>query len=86
MEVDQIEQDIQVSEAHEENSLTDRARSGFIRKVYSLLSVQMVVTVLFVLPSVTSQSYATFQGENMWLFYLALVGSLLFLLPLACMR
>lgn len=86
MKVDQIEQDIQISENCEEKSLTSNARNGFIRKVYGLLSIQMVITVLFVLPTLLSPSYAAFQSANMWLFYLAVVGSVAFILPLACMK
>jgi protein lifeguard len=59
------------------------SRRGFISKVYALLSIQLFITVLFVIPSTVSPSYAAFQLDNLWIFYLALVGSLCFILPLA---
>lgn len=57
-----------------------------MRKVYSLLSVQLLITVLFVLPSVLSKSYATFQAENSWLFVLSLIGTIAFMIPMVCCK
>lgn len=69
---------------YEEKSLLSNARNGFIKKVYSLLSIQLLITFLFIVPSLTSQDYVTFQSNNMWLFYLAIGLSMVTLIPLAC--
>jgi FtsH-binding integral membrane protein len=83
MKVEELEQDIQISETCESESLVKSSRSGFISKVYALLSIQLLITVLFVTATVCSPSYAAFQAQNIWLFYLTLVGSLCFIIPLA---
>ena len=40
-------------------------RLDFIRKVYSILSVQLLITTIFVLISVCSESYRDFMEENL---------------------
>lgn len=41
-----------------------------MRKVYSLLSIQLLVTVLMILVVNQSRAIARFQAHNMWLAYL----------------
>lgn len=48
------------------------------------MTIQLVITFLFVVPSLTSQDYVNFQSDNLWLFFTAIGLSLVFLIPLAC--
>ena len=50
-------------------SLSHSARSNFVKRVYSVLSVQLAATFLMVLCHHTSPAFARFQFNNMWLFW-----------------
>lgn len=53
---------------------TDKnVRLGFIRKVYIILSVQLIITAGFVAMSVYVDEYERFIADNMWLFVICLV-------------
>jgi len=68
------------------NSFSDKAvRLGFIRKVYSILCAQLVLTMgivgIFFIPSVRTWSL---QPENVWLFWLAFAFMFTSLIAMAC--
>ena len=58
-------------------------RRGFIRKVYGLLSVQLIVTMaviaIFYIPEVSAYAFT-----NIWLFWLAMVATFACLIAMAC--
>jgi len=58
-------------------------RLGFIRKVYAILSVQLIVTMAIV-GVFTLDSVKQFSAENSWLWILALVIMIVSLITLAC--
>lgn len=64
-------------------------RMGFIRKVYGILSTQLVLTFGFILlgqvPAVKSALFSN-AGTSMTFFWIALVLSFVTLIPLACVR
>mmetsp|Transcript_49741 Transcript_49741/g.57070 ORF Transcript_49741/g.57070 Transcript_49741/m.57070 type:complete len:232 (-) Transcript_49741:228-923(-) len=62
------------------------ARLGFIRKVYSILFTQLLITVLFCVGSVTSKTFSDFQINNLWIFYVAIVLSFVTCIALFCFR
>jgi protein lifeguard len=66
------------------DELMTTARNGFIRKVYAILGIQLTVTVFFVLLTMFNAGFARFQEENIAIFYIALVVSLIAILVLAC--
>lgn len=51
-------------------TLEEGARLQFVKKVYSLLSIQLVFTVAAVLLSCTSPAFARFQQRNTWIAYI----------------
>ena len=57
-------------------------RLDFIRKVYSILSVQLLITTIFVLISVCSESYRDFMEENLWFYIVCILLSVIILLVL----
>jgi FtsH-binding integral membrane protein len=61
-------------------------RQGFIKKLYGILSVQLLVTVLIASPFVLMDEYKVqkFIFENMWLFYLSMITSLTVVVLFAC--
>lgn len=59
-------------------------RAGFIRKVYSLLLLQLLVTSAIVSLAFTSDSVQVFVKSNPALFVLAMVASLALLYALGC--
>lgn len=68
----------------EDNALGVSARSNFIRKVYSILGMQLTVTVGFVFLSIFNQAFAQFQEININVFWLAFFISIISLIVLAC--
>jgi FtsH-binding integral membrane protein len=51
-------------------------RMGFIRKVYGILSAQMLLTTFMCFLSMFSKTFLKFQVENIWLILLAMVGTI----------
>jgi FtsH-binding integral membrane protein len=84
---DNIEPDIQLNEGSEEDgSLASNSRNNFIKKVYSILSVQLLITVIFVASNMLSLSFAKFQAEETWALILAAVVSIVSIIVLVCVR
>ena len=59
-------------------------RLGFIRKVYGILSMQLILTTFMCLISITSPSYASFQKTHPGFIWLSMIGSILILLAICC--
>jgi FtsH-binding integral membrane protein len=57
-------------------TLADSARLQFVKKVYSLLTVQLVFTVLAIFLSCYSPAFARFQQRNRWLAYLNIIATI----------
>ena len=76
--------DYHIVEDNTVSSISDKARIGFIRKVYCILSTQLLMTATAVLLSAISESYRYFLITHTWLFYVAFVVSLCSLYALSC--
>lgn len=61
-------------------------RLGFIRKVYGILSVQLVITFLMCLYSVTNKGYALFQQTHTGIFWLSFILGFIIIIVLSCFR
>ena len=59
-------------------------RNGFIRKVYAILSVQMLITLGFIALFVFVDPVKDYANENPWLFILAIVLTFVILFALVC--
>jgi FtsH-binding integral membrane protein len=82
MEVLNNYNDFEKAESSEE-SIKTQLRLGFIRKVYGILSLQLVITVLFA--ALTAfDGIKMFLLGNLWLFYLSLIVSLFCGIGLIC--
>ena len=58
----------QMNTSDKQQSFSQNMRKGFITKVYGILSVQLAVTVLFCLLSMSIKGFQTFQIEHSILF------------------
>lgn len=61
-------------------------RLGFIRKVYLILSVQLIVTAIFVAISCFNDKYIRFVYENKWLIFVCLAVNLICMYTLIYVR
>ncbi len=59
-------------------------RIGFIRKVYALLGISLLITVGIIAIPMASSSVANWFEENIWLFFTALVLALIFEIMVFC--
>ena len=64
------------------SSLGSGARRNFVKKVYSVLSVQLLATVFMVWCNFTFRAFAKFQERNTWLFWTAFVTALVSMIAL----
>jgi hypothetical protein len=69
-----------------EHELLQDARANFVKKVYSILAMQLLVTTGFVTLSTFNQEFREYQQANMALFWVCILISLISLLTLACVR
>ncbi len=69
-----------------DDSLRAGARNNFVRKVYSILVMQLLVTCGFVSLSMFNESFLKYQNENLWVFWVSFVTSIASLLVLVCVR
>ena len=67
---------------YSERSLSASARQNFVKKVYSIISLQLLLTVAVVYLNYSSKAFARFQARNMWAFWLAFIGGLISLISL----
>lgn len=61
-------------------------RLNFIKKVYGILSVQLLVTVFVSTIVMSSESIVLFLRENQWIIVLSVVGLFATEIPLICCR
>jgi len=66
------------------DSIQTQMRLGFIRKVLGILGSQILLTVLFCLLSMSSKSFLQFQMNNMAIFFLCLIGTIVIPIVLIC--
>jgi FtsH-binding integral membrane protein len=64
--------------------LVGQARASFVRKVYSVLCVQLLITVMMTALSMTSPAFFLFQLSNVWLFYVSIVVCLVIEIYMFC--
>ena len=62
--------------------LIQSARQSFVRKVYSVITVQLLFTVIIVYFSIHSKSFSRFIGRNVWPFWTSFVMGIVTLLAL----
>ena len=86
MEIDDKIQQEPITSGHdmEADSLELGARNNFIKKVYTILGIQLSVTVGFVLLSMFNTAFVTFQVQNQWLVWVSVAISFISLIVLAC--
>lgn len=61
-------------------------RFGFIRKVYGILSLQLAITVLMTIFSMTVASFAKFQKESTFMYIICLVLIIVLPIVIACCK
>jgi protein lifeguard len=66
------------------SSMEASLRVGFVRKVYGILTCQLLVTVFIAMISMNSKGFQNFQRQNVWLFYVCVVFTLVISIALAC--
>ena len=59
-------------------------RKGFVTKVFGIVFFQVLVTTIFVYCIYTTPSLSKFCEENMWLYIVALILSLVFMYAIIC--
>jgi len=59
-------------------------RLGFIRKVYAILSVQLLITIAIASLSIFWKSFADFQENQIWLFFVIIAASCGLMITLFC--
>ena len=59
-------------------------RSGFIKKVYSIVSLQLLLTTAIVAMVIFIQPLKLFFYSNIWLLYVLLLGTFIVLIVFAC--
>lgn len=72
--------------AHDQFNASLEIRLGFIKKVFGILTIQMVFTTLLCLISISSISFNEFQRSHPEIVILCLLASLVTLLLLCCVR
>ncbi|EAR83337.2 inhibitor of apoptosis-promoting Bax1 protein (macronuclear) [Tetrahymena thermophila SB210] len=66
-------QENQYQESQQHGNILKNVRLGFVRKVFSILSIQLAFTALMIFMSQQSRSFRLFQAQNVWLFTLSTV-------------
>jgi len=61
-------------------------RNGFVKKVYSILTMQLVFTVAFVSLSMTNPAFAEFQQNNWGLHVLSAIVAIVSMIVICCCR
>jgi FtsH-binding integral membrane protein len=63
-----------------------KMRLGFIRKVYGILSIQLIITTFLCVVSMSSPTFSKFQVKNWWLSIVCAVVSIAIMLAICCFR
>jgi len=61
-------------------------RLGFIRKVFGILSMQMLLTTFFCVLSVSSSAFSSFQKNHPELLIISLISSIVSIILLSCFK
>lgn len=61
---------------YDNSSLQTKSRSKFVNKVYSILSIQLIITTLFVCLNIWSTRFAYIQATSTLLYVLAFIATL----------
>lgn len=69
-----------------EHELLKAARTNFVKKVYSILGIQILVTSGFVSLSTFNDEFRLYQQQNMAWFWISFIVSLSSMLALVCVR
>jgi protein lifeguard len=77
--------DLEFGNFQSKEEVTKMMRLGFIRKVYGILSLQLAITVAF-MSLAFIPSFKSFLQNNPVYFWIALVLSLIIILPLVCFK
>jgi FtsH-binding integral membrane protein len=78
--------DIEMNQEEHMGLLNLQIRLGFIRKVYGILTMQMILTTFMCVLSMSIPAYAQFQLANPALFWISLVGTIILMIALTCFR
>lgn len=76
--------DIEMGNSQLDSSL--EIRLGFIRKVFGILSMQMIVTTLLCIISISSKSFSHFQKSHPEISIVCIIVSIVTLILLSCFR
>ena len=61
-----------------------RVRHQFIRKVYSLVSLQLLITSVFIAVMKLVPAITQFVAVNSWILWLSMIGTIVIVIMLAC--
>ncbi len=81
-----VKDDLQMQENNLNEFWSVQIRLGFIRKVYGILTIQILLTALMCGFSVFIPSYLEFQKENMIIFWICFIASIISSLLIICVR
>lgn len=68
---------------NQRSDLNSRARASFVQKVYTILSIQLAVTTLFVLLNIYSATFAYIQYRYTFLNWVMIAVSIITLIALS---
>lgn len=71
------------NDIHRSGDLNTRARSAFVQKVYSILSIQLGVTAFFVLLNIYSTTFAYIQYRYTFINWICIAATIISLLALS---
>lgn len=65
-------------------SIEDKMRAGFIKKVYGILFAQLFMTFIVVAMVLSSDGFAIWQNQNMWLMWLCIIITIIIVIAITC--
>lgn len=77
-----LDRSMYYQERQSSTNLSVGARQSFVKKVYSVLSVQLLVTVFMVWCNYSFKAFARYQARNTWLYWVAMIGTIVSLITL----
>ena len=67
-----------------EDFIKKKIRMGFIKKVYGILLIQLLLTSFIIMLAMINDSFKQFQKDNIWIYYLCIAGTLVIMIILLC--
>ena len=61
---------------YQDSSLTSRARSNFVTKVFSIVGIQLLATTLMVALNMYSAEFAKFQIHSSLFYWASIIGAI----------